>query len=328
MNTLHTALLIGTLASSCFGQAFNISFGPNGSRTTAATFGAAADQPGQWNNFTTSGEKALRTTTGELTNVKCTLSGANDGLVFFEDETGNSGEFASLMDDSLFTFGCGGVGQSLFIKLQGLAQGTYRLYIYATRPTLMAPIDSVVLIGFGQSRLAGYAAPNTFEIGRNYTFQTVNVTGSFINNLSILVADSSDTSNISGIQIVPISLTGCTVTQQPENIAAEKDQTISFHASVQGDVRSRQWLKDGQPLADVRGISGSTTNTLTMTRVHSSDNGTYSLRYTCGSQTYTTQAGTLTVNEPPQTCPSDLNQDGGIDGTDVEAFFAYWENGC
>ena len=30
--------------------------------------------------------------------------------------------------------------------------------------------------------------------------------------------------------------------------------------------------------------------------------------------------------EPPP-CPADYNQDGGIDGTDVQAFFADWENG-
>ena len=26
-------------------------------------------------------------------------------------------------------------------------------------------------------------------------------------------------------------------------------------------------------------------------------------------------------------CPADYNQDGGIDGSDVDAFFASWENG-
>lgn len=25
---------------------------------------------------------------------------------------------------------------------------------------------------------------------------------------------------------------------------------------------------------------------------------------------------------------ADINSDGGVDGTDVEAFFSFWENGC
>jgi hypothetical protein len=27
-------------------------------------------------------------------------------------------------------------------------------------------------------------------------------------------------------------------------------------------------------------------------------------------------------------CPADFNADGGVDFTDVEAFFERWENGC
>ena len=38
-------------------------------------------------------------------------------------------------------------------------------------------------------------------------------------------------------------------------------------------------------------------------------------------------AQVLTGSYPSCTCPSDWNTDGGVDGSDVEAFFASWEAG-
>ena len=41
----------------------------------------------------------------------------------------------------------------------------------------------------------------------------------------------------------------------------------------------------------------------------------------------TSDAGTLTIDSCGPSCPADFNNDGGIDGADVEAFFAAWESG-
>jgi O-acetyl-ADP-ribose deacetylase (regulator of RNase III) len=35
----------------------------------------------------------------------------------------------------------------------------------------------------------------------------------------------------------------------------------------------------------------------------------------------------LDVSYLPPVCVSDMNQDGGVDGSDVTAFFGYWEAG-
>jgi hypothetical protein len=45
----------------------------------------------------------------------------------------------------------------------------------------------------------------------------------------------------------------------------------------------------------------------------------------CGS--VASSAATLTLNTCPPPCPADFNQDGGIDGADIEAFFLAWESG-
>jgi hypothetical protein len=45
----------------------------------------------------------------------------------------------------------------------------------------------------------------------------------------------------------------------------------------------------------------------------------------CGSQT--TRPIVLTV-QTCVPCPADFNQDGGVDGSDIEAFFTTWESGA
>ena len=42
---------------------------------------------------------------------------------------------------------------------------------------------------------------------------------------------------------------------------------------------------------------------------------------------FNSDAGTLTIDSCGPSCPADFNNDGGIDGADVEAFFAAWESG-
>jgi hypothetical protein len=46
---------------------------------------------------------------------------------------------------------------------------------------------------------------------------------------------------------------------------------------------------------------------------------------------YNGQTGSGTMNvaltPDPLPCPADFNQDGGVDGADVDAFFAEWEAG-
>jgi hypothetical protein len=46
-----------------------------------------------------------------------------------------------------------------------------------------------------------------------------------------------------------------------------------------------------------------------------------------GSGSTTLFGGFWAAELLPPPCPADYNQDGGIDGADVQAFFADWENG-
>ncbi|MBS0195539.1 MAG: hypothetical protein JSR77_02165 [Planctomycetes bacterium] len=75
-------------------------------------------------------------------------------------------------------------------------------------------------------------------------------------------------------------------------------------------------------------FSGQGTLSLTINGMTAADAGTYYLStytqgYWCGwGATYT-----VSVGECGAACPADFNQDGGIDGSDVDAYFAAWEIG-
>jgi probable HAF family extracellular repeat protein len=85
---------------------------------------------------------------------------------------------------------------------------------------------------------------------------------------------------------------------------------------------SFRWRKDGVNLFNGAVFTGVTTPRLTMNALDPSLSGEYSLVATdsCGS----------TISQPTEVsiyCPGDFNSDGGIDGTDVDAFYASWEAG-
>ncbi len=85
---------------------------------------------------------------------------------------------------------------------------------------------------------------------------------------------------------------------------------------------SLQWFKDGEPLTDEPGhVEGATTETLTFVTVEAVDAAAYHLEVT-------TPCGTM-VSEPVSlyVCFADFNQDGGVDGSDIGAFFGMWEAG-
>ncbi|MBS0195956.1 MAG: hypothetical protein JSR77_04285 [Planctomycetes bacterium] len=88
-----------------------------------------------------------------------------------------------------------------------------------------------------------------------------------------------------------------------------------------------QWLKDGVAVEEEPGrVSGVTDATLNIYSITDSDAGDYSCIVANGCDSVVAPAGTLRVHDCSP-CPADFNQDGGVDGSDVDAFFAAWEVG-
>ncbi|MFZ4575286.1 MAG: PA14 domain-containing protein, partial [Phycisphaerales bacterium] len=96
--------------------------------------------------------------------------------------------------------------------------------------------------------------------------------------------------------------------------------TLSIRAEGEGPL-SYQWLRSGSPVSDGAQCQGATTPALTILSAGPSDSGEYVCVVTnaCG------QAASASVII--RVCAADFNQDGGVDGDDVIAFFTAWDAG-
>lgn len=123
------------------------------------------------------------------------------------------------------------------------------------------------------------------------------------------------TSQAAALSCVPIIMQ-----QPPAEAILVPGASLSVTAPTNASYTYR-WRQNGQNLFNIPGvIAGATTRTLTLLSDDSSLVGTYDcvLTNVCGS---TTSAATYIP------CPADFNLDGGVDGSDVQAFFVDWSAG-
>jgi fibronectin type 3 domain-containing protein len=118
--------------------------------------------------------------------------------------------------------------------------------------------------------------------------------------------------------------TGVVIDVQPQDVSVIEGQNAVFTVEV-ANASTYRWRRNGIDLADVGNISGSGTDTLTIESASAADEATYSCFITSPCGNVLSSRATLTVNPVP--CPADYNQDGGIDGSDVQAFFDEWSQG-
>lgn len=86
------------------------------------------------------------------------------------------------------------------------------------------------------------------------------------------------------------------VSAQPTNQTVTAGETATFSVTAKGAAPlTYQWLKDGNAIA------GATGSTLTLTNVQTADAGRYACYISNSAGNITSDAATLTVNEPPKT---------------------------
>lgn len=125
------------------------------------------------------------------------------------------------------------------------------------------------------------------------------------------------------------------ITQQPAEASVIRGRRATFGVGVSSRLPvTYQWRRNGLPLADGplptgAVASGAATGTLTIFGTTLEDDGAaFDCIATNAQGSVTSSIADLFVRLAPAECIGDVNDDGGIDGADVEFFFAHWENGC
>ncbi|MBS0198156.1 MAG: immunoglobulin domain-containing protein [Planctomycetes bacterium] len=118
-----------------------------------------------------------------------------------------------------------------------------------------------------------------------------------------------------------------TLVQEPTDTTALSSRRAVFAcvadaAPGETGVPVFRWYRNGVPLTDDGRVSGSSDSILTITNVSEADEGAYSVVVSGRCASSNSRCAQLSV-EP--FCVGDYNQDGGWDGSDVQAFFDAWE---
>jgi hypothetical protein len=118
-----------------------------------------------------------------------------------------------------------------------------------------------------------------------------------------------------------LSWAGAEFTSQPADVSTGPGGTAVFTATAVGDPGlSLRWHRDGTPLNDGDGISGTDTATLTINPVRAALAGEYTLVVTTTCGEVSSNAATLTF------CAADYNLDGTVDFFDYLDFVADFSN--
>ena len=181
------------LAGNATAQRINIDGGVVGLGVPANTYGAAAAQPGEWNEIPfTAAAAPLVDIAGAMTSVTVTDSSLGN---FTNNNVGTTGDDELLMDDVL-----DGPGQ---LTISGLALGTYTVYTYAWAPddpTFSTDVE--VLNSPDPIQTCGGMWPGMHQLGITHAVHSVTLDAANP-NLEIIRTVVSGFASCNGVQIMP-----------------------------------------------------------------------------------------------------------------------------
>lgn len=139
-------------------QNFNVDFGIEHGIPSSA-FGAAASQPGFWNNFSAQPiAQPLSNLAGNPTTVMLGLT-ADDYNGFSGTSAAHTGDFLALLDDNFYSNDT----HPWLLSISGLSNGTYDFYYYGTAMHLLTRAHSLSN-GIAAASIPG-STSNTFDQG-------------------------------------------------------------------------------------------------------------------------------------------------------------------
>jgi len=182
-------------ASPAQAASFNIDFGSVWPTTNNTTFGAAANQPGQWNNITTTGTtNDLKDTSNTTTSVSLSLTAsAVDGVASLNTST----DLQKLVNDNFYSY----PGSNWNVTLSGLDNGAYNVFYYGASNTFVTT-GAFTINGTAVASITG-DNDSSFVQGTNYGV----LNGVSVSNgtLTLSSTDTTDGRGLSGLQIVSAS---------------------------------------------------------------------------------------------------------------------------
>ena len=198
ITTRRTGLQVLTLLGAvcpAHAQSFNVDLGDLAPGVPDATYGAAAEQPGEWN-----GVPVLLPTMNLLdldaaqTNVVFT-NDTNFGLAW--DHPGTVDDDEALLDDLGDPGGLGGT-----YRFDGLLPGAYQVWTYAWAPDSAAGLSNVTVTGAEEgTTVVGGAWPGGLQEGVTHAIHHLYVTDGSI-RIDIEPNINSNFASVNGFQVV------------------------------------------------------------------------------------------------------------------------------
>ncbi len=262
---------------------------------------------------------ASGTTVGFLNPALYTIaSGTNYSACFHDITTGNNigtntaGLFNAVAGYDL----CTGLGTPAGTNLIN-ALAPLSLPFFITQPSSQIVTNGTSLT---LSATAGGRTPLSYQWLFNGTNLPAggNIFGTTTNVLSITAATTNNSGNYSlavtnSYGSVTSSVAVLTVgfapafSAQPTNLTVLSGSNAIFNATVSGSATLvYQWRKNGTNLVNATGISGATSNVLTLTAVTTNSSGNYNLAVTNSFGAITSSVAVLTVVLPPAITGSSL----------------------
>ncbi len=221
---IRSTVLLGALASAAAAQSFNVDLGNLGT-PPATSYGAAAGQPGLWNDVPTLGVQQLNNLAGTLTPATITVASAAN---FTFDNLGTFGDDEALMDDIL--------DLPTNITITGLAPGAYTVFTYAWAPDDPIHLTNVAVTGSPDPlQICGGTWGGSHQLGVSYTRHTVVISAASPNLEVLFTLGGGQYVSCNGMQIVqgPLSpgTTYCTAVNNSTGVPAAISASGSSTAS-------------------------------------------------------------------------------------------------
>ena len=209
-------------------QSFNVDVGAGAGAfgVPSNVYGAAANSPGFWNAFSAgaAGAVPLSDLAGASTAATLSISGGQGDFLFNNSAT--TGDDQALLDDCGDLNLLGGGLDSATYTFNGLANGRYRVFVYAWTPDVRSFTTSVAIGGgLPCAQICGGVGWSGAHVERDtYVHEDVPVTG---NTLVITVTSSVGWGACNGIQLVnaPIG-EGSVLTSFPVNPTSLAPDTV------------------------------------------------------------------------------------------------------